>query len=212
MRDPSHHDPPAPGRPSEVAGFDQASRRVFAAMHDGDLAAIERQDLETIIGVLCSVLRRCGLSESDAADGAQDVAMTVIALGRGTGEVRNPAAYLTQLARNRAVDEFRRSRRRDLPLSTELAAELPSDDDAIAALLDASATADAIRRGMRAAVEAQDHLALRVVSTWLDAADELGTAPPSREVARRAGVSHTSVNQALKRFRSYFPDEGARTS
>lgn len=155
-------------------------------------------------------MRRCGLSEADAADGAQEVALSVIALGRKTTEIRNPAAYLTRLAQNRAVDELRRSRRRDLTLTS--ATELPSDDDAIAALLEASATADAIRRAMRAAVEAEDHLALRVVSTWLDAADELGDAPPSREVARRAGVSHTSVNRALKRFRSYFPDGGARTS
>jgi RNA polymerase sigma factor (sigma-70 family) len=202
----------ADGQPSQASGFDPAAGRVFAALHEGDPAAIDPQDLETIIGMLRSLMLRYGLSEADAADGAQEVALSVIALGRKTTEVRKPAAYLTQLARNRAIDELRRSRRWDVALTPERAAQLPSDDDAIAALLQADATADAIRRAMRAAVEAQDHLAVRVVSTWLDAADELGEPPPSREVARRAGVSHTSVNQALKRFRSYFPDERSRTS
>jgi DNA-directed RNA polymerase specialized sigma24 family protein len=210
--DPSHPDLSAEGLPPEASGFDQAARRVFTALQDGDSAAIGSQDLETIVGMLRSLMRRYGLSEGDAADGAQEVALSVIALGPKATEVRNPAAYLTRLAQNRAVDELRRSRHRDVMLPTERAAQLPSDDDAIAALLEANATADAIRRAMRAAIEAQDHLALRVVSTWLDAADELGKPPPSREVARRAGVSHTSVNQALKRFRSYFPAEGSRTS
>jgi RNA polymerase sigma factor (sigma-70 family) len=207
MRDPSHRDVAA-----EASGFDEASKRVFAALQDGDSAAIGRQDLDTIVGMLRSVLRRYGLSEGDAADGAQEVALSVIALGQKAAEVRNPAAYLMRLAHNRAVDELRRSRRKDVAIPIERAAQLRSEDDAIAALLEASATADAIRRAMRRAIDAQDHLALRVVSTWLDAADELGKPPPSREVARRAGVSHTSVNQALRRFRSYFPDEGAQTS
>jgi RNA polymerase sigma factor (sigma-70 family) len=210
--DPSRPDSTTEGQPSQASGFDQAAKRVFIALRDGDSAAIGSQDLQTIVGTLRLLMRRYGLSEGDAADGAQEVALSVIALGRNSTEIRNPAAYLTRLAQNRAVDELRRSRHRDVALPTERAAQLPSDDDAIAALLEANATADAIRRAMRAAVEAQDHLALRVVSTWLDAAEELGKSPPSREVARRAGVSHTSVNQALKRFRSYFPAEGFRTS
>jgi DNA-directed RNA polymerase specialized sigma24 family protein len=209
--DPSHPDL-TEDQPSEALGFDQAARRMFTALRNGDSAAVGSQDLETIIGTLRSLMRRYGLSEGDAADGAQEVALSVVALGPKTTEVRNPAAYLTRIAQNLAVDELRRSRHKDVGLSAELAAQLPSDDDAIAALLEANATAETIRCAMRAAVEAQDPLALRVVSTWLDAADELGKTPPSREVARRAGVSHTSVNQALKRFRSYFPKDGSRTS
>jgi hypothetical protein len=51
-----------------------------------------------------------------------------------------------------------------------------------------------------------------VVTVWLDMAQERGKEPSSRRVAERTGVSHTSVNQALRRFRSYFPDAAAGSS
>lgn len=212
VADPSHPLSGADDGPAEKSTFDEASKRVFAALRTGDGAGVHRQDFEAVIGTLRSVLLRYGLSDGEAADGAQEVAATVLALGPRVAEIRNPAAYLTRLAQNRAIDELRRSRRNDVALPAELAAQVPADDDAIAALLEKNATADAIRRAMRAAINAQDHLTVRVVSTWLDAADELGEPPRSRDIARRAGISHTSVNHALRRFRSYFPDEGPHPS
>jgi DNA-directed RNA polymerase specialized sigma24 family protein len=119
--------------------------------------------------------------------------------------VRRPGAFLNQLARNRTIDRLRRHGRRDAELSPEVAATTPSRDDAIAAMLDASATATLVRAGLTAASGAKDHLTVRVITAWLDLADERDEPPNSREVAVRAEVSHTSVNTALKRFRDYLP-------
>ena len=159
--------------------------------------------------MLRSVLRRYGLSDSDSEDAAQEIMLKIISLGDALPDIDKPAAYLTRAARNRAIDELRRRRRggEDIELTPVLAERLPAHDDRIAALLADTVTAEVVRQAMRSAVLAHDHLVLRVVSSWLDVADELGEAPVSRHVAERAGVSHTSVNQALRRFRQYFPDD-----
>jgi hypothetical protein len=142
----------------------------------------------------------------DADDLAQDLLMRILELAReGRGErIARPGAFLWVMARNAAMDRVRRARHAprlsDAPTGPP---DRPSDDDAIARLLDRAASSDAIARALRAAVADDDHLAVRVVAAWLDLADERGEAPTSREVAPRAGVSHTTVNHALARFRAY---------
>jgi DNA-directed RNA polymerase specialized sigma24 family protein len=181
----------------------------FDALSRGAEAAIASRGVVVINAELIRLIRRSfGLSESDAEEAAQDVIVRILELARQTGahsleEIRNPAAYLRRLARNRAIDEVRRRYRTDVDLSEELARALPSHDDEISALLDATADAASVRAAIGTAAKAQDYLVLRVVSAWLDAADDLGESPSSREVASRAHTSHTSVNQALGRFRRY---------
>jgi DNA-directed RNA polymerase specialized sigma24 family protein len=119
--------------------------------------------------------------------------------------VKNPAAYLSTVARNLALDRMKKVE----PL--ELVEDLPDSDDAIAALLDRDATAATVQMAMQAAIAAGDHLAVRVVAAWLDLAAERGE-PTSREVAKRARTSHTTVNEAIRRFRGYFPEQPGQSS
>ena len=149
------------------------------------------------------MLLRYRLSDSDAQDAAQEIIVKIVEHRSTAAEVRNPAAYLTRLARNRAIDELRRRRRHDVQFADEFVGE--AEDDRTAALLDASATAANVERALNVAHAAGDTIGIRIVSTWLDLAQRYGDEPSSREVAQQAGVSHTSVNQALKRFRSYLP-------
>jgi DNA-directed RNA polymerase specialized sigma24 family protein len=208
-------------KPGQTAGsrdrFDAAAARLFEALSADPVAAstsrefldARAQDVHTIAASLSRLLLRqpVGLSDSEAEEIAQEAIMKVVEQAQeapaSLREIRNPGAYMTTIARNRAIDHVRRRARSDLELSDELARVLPSHDDEIAALLDANATATVVREAVRLASEAQDYVALRVVSTWLDMADELGEAPTGREVGERAKVSHTTVNQALKRFASY---------
>lgn len=197
-------------QPSPTTIFDAAAARLFASLSAGTTTETGSKDLQTVAGWLGRLLSRSyRLSEFEAEEIAQEVIVKVLEVARSPGdrleEIRNPGAYLAQLARNKAIDHIRRRARGDVELSDELSEVLPSHDDEIAALLDASANAVLVRAAMRAASEAQDHLTQRVISTWLDIADELGEVPTSRDVAKRAKVSHTSVNQALKRFKGYFP-------
>jgi hypothetical protein len=85
--------------------------------------------------------------------------------------------------------------------------EEPADDDETARLLDRAAGKQSIQLGIEEAIRAGDSVAVHVVTEWLDLAEETGETPPSRTVAERCGCSHTTVNQALTRFRGYLPDD-----
>ena len=115
-------------------------------------------------------------------------------------EVENSWAYLVAATRNAAIDAVRaRQRRRALTLKA-LSHAPRSADDAVAALLDRDATHSAVLAAMRRAIEAGDASTVRIITEWLNIADQLERAPSTREVAVRAGVSHTTVATALKRF------------
>jgi len=137
----------------------------------------------------------------------------------GRGEVRKPGAYLFWTTRNRVLDRRRRADTREATemlvddLEQSVGARYYSrQDDELAQLLDQDATAELLEDALRAAVAAQDHLVVRVVTVWLELAEETGEAPTSRKVAREVGASHTSINQALRRMRAYFPAGISRTS
>lgn len=115
--------------------------------------------------------------------------------------VENAWGYLLRATRNAAIDAIRaRKRQRQVPL--DAVPEPPSSEDAIAQLIDRDASHGAVLASLRSYVAAGDELTVRIITVWLDAADELGRSPSTREVASRVGVSHTSVAQALTRFRS----------
>ena len=122
-------------------------------------------------------------------------------------EDQNPAGYLVQTARNLALDHVRSASRQ--PEGYEIL-DVASDDDAIAATVDATAGRQAIEGGLRAAWEAKDDTVVRVVLAWLEAASAApGTTPSSRKVAERLGISHTAVNDAMSRFKRYLPKDPA---
>lgn len=112
-------------------------------------------------------------------------------------------ALLLVIAQRLALDQLRSAWvQRAEPVPIELL-ELQADDDAIAALLSREASAQLVDDAMRTAAQRGDHLVVRCVAAWLDLAECSGAPPSSREVAARASVSHTSVANALARFRSY---------
>lgn len=188
--------------------FDAAAAELFHAFVRGDSSAAVSTSIRKVAEHLRRVLERgYELSTDDAEEITQDVMLTVLELAQEPGnldEVRNPPAFLMRMARNRAIDRLRRSSRQDVELSPEVASSVASRDDAIAALLDKTATAAGMQDAMRAADAAGDYSTLEIVRLWLDLADELNASPTSREVADRAGVTHPTVLNALNRFKAYF--------
>jgi DNA-directed RNA polymerase specialized sigma24 family protein len=195
--------------PDQFAG---AASRLVAVLSTGSPDEISRDDLAIVVAWLGHwLVRRYQLTESDAEEVVVGAVERLFELRVSTPEaerteIENPVGYLVTMARHRAIDRLRRARaasERDEVLRRESMPTVTDDD--IAALLDRQSTVHEIQTAIRAAVEAGDDLTVRVVAAWLNLAAELGVEPVSREVAAAAGVSHTSVNQALRRFRTYFP-------
>jgi DNA-directed RNA polymerase specialized sigma24 family protein len=109
----------------------------------------------------------------------------------------SPSSWLVTVALNLARDQVRRIGRQPKM------AEEPASDDETARLLDRNASTQAVDAGMAEAVRRRDDVVIAVATTWLDLAEEIGAAPASRLVAERCGYSHTTVNDALSRFRDY---------
>jgi DNA-directed RNA polymerase specialized sigma24 family protein len=116
-------------------------------------------------------------------------------------------SYLLAAARNSALDAIRTRKRRQEVQVDVLPDQTQSADDAVAGLIDRDATNARVLAALRAGIEAGDDLTVPIITTWLDLADELDRAPSTREVASRAGVSHTTVAQALKRFRAVLQEQ-----
>ena len=117
-------------------------------------------------------------------------------------EIVNAWAYLVAATRNAAVDALR-TRQRQRALTLRALSDVPRfPDDAVAALLDRDATHAAVLAAIKRGIEDRDPSTVRIITIWLDLADELQRAPSTREVAVRAGVSHTTVATALKRFKT----------
>jgi DNA-directed RNA polymerase specialized sigma24 family protein len=174
------------------------------------IGLITPDDFRLLSATLERFARRFRLSPEDA----EDIVGEVLAESVGAGEkVRQPGAYLFWTTRNRVVDHLRRARLHPLePLNNE---ELERGsgqhyselDDTVARLLERRATAEIIETALRAAAAAEDWVVVRVVSVWLELAEELGREPTSREVAPEADTSHTTVNNALRRLAAYLPPE-----
>jgi DNA-directed RNA polymerase specialized sigma24 family protein len=108
----------------------------------------------------------------------------------------NAAAWLRKTASNLAIDRVRRAREDRL------------DDESIgdewsARVLERFESNDQVKRGLAIAIEKRDYVAVHVVTDYLDLAAEESGFPSSRAVAERCGYSHTTVLEALKRFRRY---------
>jgi DNA-directed RNA polymerase specialized sigma24 family protein len=201
---------------SSASAFDAAAERLVAASESSTVEAVAPDDYKLVLRTLTGFAQRFGVSRGDAEELASDTIAE--AFMRSTTGARRPvdqpAAFLFWTTRNRLID---RSRRRRVREATEAPAEDPggrtrsrsysADDDAIVRLLERQATAEVVQDALRAASAADDHLLVRIVSSWINVAGQLGRAPSSREVAPAAEVSHTSVNQALRRFRRYLPND-----
>ncbi len=85
-----------------------------------------------------------------------------------------------------------------------------AEDEALARLLDAEAARSDVLEAQARAVKDKKFTLVRVVSEWLVIAERTGIEPSSREVAEVLGLSHTTVNEALREFREgYLPKRRA---
>ena len=203
--------------------FDRAAVRLVSAIEADGCAAIDSEDYALVLTTLSRFAAGFGLSHVDAEEAAAETLAEIFVRSTdpSTGPVRHPAGFLFWTTRNRVFDRYRRARLREEAelrdenkiRGDEFASRYYSrEDDAVVGLLDRAATAAWVEDALRAASAANDGMVVRVVTSWLELAETLGHAPTSREVAPVAAVSHTSVSQALRRVRSYFPQADARTS
>jgi precorrin-6B methylase 2 len=116
-------------------------------------------------------------------------------------DIENPWGYLVGATRYAALDAIRAQKRRR-EVGIDAAPEQSAPEDPVAALIDRSATREAVVEALRRHIDAGDAIVVTVVTVWLDMADATGRAPSTREVATRAGVSHTRVALALREFRA----------
>ncbi|SRR6266404_1611928 len=114
---------------------------------------------------------------------------------RTKGAPPNAAGWITLAVRRRAIDELRRQR--EHPPVEDLS------DDEVARLLDKRADAAVVYASLRRMRDAGDQVGVRVVTTWLRAAAATPKSPPSRAVAEQLDIHHSTVNEALERFRTY---------
>lgn len=118
------------------------------------------------------------------------------------GHVKPPTAlaYLRAIVRHTAIDAATATRVFPVEDLLEDAAMAPSDDEAIARFLDAHATTEVVHELLTESAEIGDKIATRVINAFLTAAENLGVEPTTRVVANRAGVSHTTVQNVLRRL------------
>ena len=215
-------DQPSPPSNASATPFEAAARRLLGGFSGGESSA-SGEDLDLVTTVLARSVRGVGVrSREDAEEIAHEAVFRASRAKRD--HVSHAGAYLLAIAKHLAIDQWRKDvRRAGKEVLTGDIAEFATahygdtfetseggplgyysaQDDAVAQLLEQTITARAVEHALRAANSADDVVTVRVVSTWLELAETTRRPPSSREVARRAGVSHTSVNRALQRFRRY---------
>lgn len=180
--------------------FEAAAERLLA----GHAPEPDAADLAVVLDWLVRLITR-RYRTIDAEDIAQETVARIIALNTAPHEpISNPAGYITRIAQHLAVDAVRRQSM--VSANTDLIARTSvpgASDDELAALLERSATQATIAAAIGLALQERDHMAVRIVTIWLDLADELGREPTSREVASIANASHTTVIKSLARFRAF---------
>lgn len=151
-------------------------------------------------------LERYGsLSSEDADDIASYVFIKLADRVKKHGPLLTDA-YVYATARHAMIDHLRRGRNRarELPVPTEdLAAYELASDDAVSSAFEATETAATVVAALQKARLAGDQTAYLIVTTALNETQRLGKRPSNRQLAQQLQVSHTTVNNALNRFREY---------
>jgi DNA-directed RNA polymerase specialized sigma24 family protein len=117
---------------------------------------------------------------------------------------RNPAAYLTRTARNKGIDMVN-DQKREQP--SEITDQGEEDPD-LQSVIDGLASKRLVQTAMESAVAAGDHGVNDVIRVWLDMAAELRRPPTTREVGAALEISHTEVQNRLRRLRQHMPPAG----
>lgn len=160
------------------------------------------QETEAVLRLLRVWLSRRGLEPEDREEVCSDAILRLDDVVRDGRLDRNrPAgAWLRVVADHLAIDALRRRRRTAGVSFEEQIHGGGREDDRIAALLDSSAAATDVMRAMRQAADDQELELVRIVATWLGLAAANREAPTTREVGARLGVSHMTVQRALRAF------------
>lgn len=164
-------------------------------------------EMQAVIRVLRLWLSRRGLKDTDREEVCSDAVLRLIDAARGGGlnPTKPPGAWLRVVADHLAIDALRRGRRTEAVAFDERRHAPGGEDERLAALLERTAARGEIRRAAREAAEAGEPEVVSVVATWLALTSANGQEASSREVADRLGVSHMTVQRALRRFAARLP-------
>jgi DNA-directed RNA polymerase specialized sigma24 family protein len=113
-------------------------------------------------------------------------------------DVRDAWAYVRTVADRQRIDAHRRNARQ-LPPLVDLNAE--SIRDGIARFLDEHASKQTVIEAMARHRHLGQTLTLRVITVWIDLAEETGKRPSNRAVAERLGITHPTVKAHLDDFK-----------
>jgi len=167
--------------------------------------ALTSNDVGPVALALRVWLSKRRLNPADLDEVVADAIARLVSVAEAGGldPTRPAGAWLRVVADHLALDAIRRHGRQDVLPLDEAAYAVGSEDDALARLLDSSAAFDDIGRALQAAHDDGEETIVRVVTAWRGLTDLNGEPPTSREVAERVGVSHMTVQRALKSFRAY---------
>jgi RNA polymerase sigma factor (sigma-70 family) len=164
-------------------------------------------EMQAVIRILRLWLSRRGLNDADREEVCSDAVLRLIEAARGGGlnPAKPPGAWLRVVADHLAIDALRRARRVEAVAFDEHRHAAGDEDERLAALLDRTAAKGEIRRAAREAARAGEHEVVSVVATWLALTRANGREASSREVSKRLGISHMTVQRALARFAQRLP-------
>lgn len=179
-----------------MSDFGPAARRLSRAFAE-DAAPSGEDHAAVRAGLIRALLARFrSLGPDELLDVVDEAVIRLLSESRRQGsELDKPAGWLVRTASNMAHDRVRRQAR-----SGELRHE-PWRDDETFQLIEAAWSSQSIRTALAQAVAAGEWTVVTVVTAWIDLASETGSAPSSRQVGQRVELSHTTVNEALNRFR-----------
>jgi DNA-directed RNA polymerase specialized sigma24 family protein len=188
-----------PRHPTSDDEFRSAVTRLLTAALGSSVA--QSSDLEVVRTEIRRVVRSKArtATDSDAEDMADQAIARFVTSAYRVDPSANPAGYLVQTALHIAID-FGRSRAAEQRLVERLENRVMNDPSpGTEELLQRMDSQSTVRQAIRDAVLAEDIVASRVLTSFLDLASS-GRAPSLREVARRAGVSHVAVMAAYRRI------------
>lgn len=196
---------PAPQDESAAGGGSDFTK--FAELIAKDPAALTgdayRQGLHLIQRYIRT--RFGGQQSQDIEDISSEVMIRLIKLQQTNqlNPARQPAAYLGNLIKWVALDHIKAHARGVRNSDREATLQITDQtlaDDQVAGVINQSATASIIRSAMAITRGRGDHTAFRVVTAFLDLAQQTGQRPTNRTLATRLHLSHTGVANALERF------------